>query len=133
LSEPPNISEDFMKTVLLGILFCCICSFASAAETLENKLNKIVIKEFACEEAQAKDVFELVRQKSKEADPEGKGINFVFQDYPEGGAIVTISLNDIPLGKLIEYICISSKLKYKVDTHAVIIYKDKKEEKKPAK
>ncbi|HCE45942.1 MAG TPA: hypothetical protein DET40_20545 [Lentisphaeria bacterium] len=125
-----------MKTTA-HVIFVCVmmavfCTIAEA-QSLENRLNRIMIKEISVEEGKSRDVFELVRQKSKEADPEGKGVNFVFQDMPEGNAEVTIKLVDVPLIKVIEYICIASKLKYRIDTHAVIISKDRKDEKKPAK
>ncbi len=125
-----------MKIIAHAILFCLsmsVCCTVAKAESLENKLNRIIIKEISFEDTKTKDVFEAVRIKSKEADPEGKGVNFVFQDMPEGGGEITIKLIDVPLIKVIEYICIASKMKYKIDTHAVIISKDRKDEKKPEK
>ncbi|MFZ2654130.1 MAG: hypothetical protein WAX69_04395 [Victivallales bacterium] len=125
-----------MKVTSHAILFCLMMSVfcgVAEAERLENKLSTMMIKEFSVEEAKSKDVFELVRQKSKEADPEGKGVNFVFRDMPDGNAVITIKLVDVPLIKVIEYICIASKLKYKVDSYAVVISKDTKDDKKPAK
>jgi len=119
-----------MLLLIAAGLFLMFCGTA-CAQSLENKLNRIIIKKIDVEEAKIKDLFEMIREKSKEADPEGKGVNFVFQDVPDGA--VTISLSDVPLSKVIEYVCLAAKLKFKVDTHAVIISKDKTPEKKSGK
>lgn len=118
----------FAVALFLAVSFC----WTAVAQSLENKLSKIIIKKLDVEDAKIKDVFELIRQKSREADPEGKGVNFVFQDIPDSGT-VTVNLLDIPLNKLIEYVCISANLKFKIDTHAVIISRNKAPEKKSDK
>lgn len=123
-----------MKNLMLLSIAAGLCLMfcgAAGAQSLENRLNRIMIKKIEVEEAKIKDVFELIRERSKEADPEGKGVNFVFQDVPDGA--VTISLTDVPLSKVIEYVCLAAKLKFKIDTHAVIISKDKTPEKKSEK
>jgi len=59
---------------------------------------------------------------SKRLDPDHKGVNFIIQ--PEASSTakpVTITLNNVPLGEALRYICQLANVKYKVQDYAISI------------
>ena len=88
---------------------------------LWNKLYSIKIDHIEFMEAEPETVFKLLRVRSKELDPEGKGINFVLKGLQDHKTNVTLKLDNLPLAEVIKYVCLSGNLDYKVDDYAVII------------
>jgi general secretion pathway protein D len=59
---------------------------------------------------------------SKRLDPDKKGVNFVIQ--PEASTTakpVSITLNNVPLGEALRYVCQLANVKYKVQDYAISI------------
>ncbi|MCE0521427.1 MAG: hypothetical protein LV480_00775 [Methylacidiphilales bacterium] len=59
---------------------------------------------------------------SKRLDPEHKGINFVIQPAASTSAKpVTLTLNNVPLGEALRYVCQLANVKFKVQEYAISI------------
>lgn len=130
-----------MKMRFLGIvLLLVLCSFAGTAKPINkvtlplsplwNKLNSIKIKHIDFQDAEPETVFKLLRIRSKDLDPEGKGVNFVCKGLKDHKTMVTLKLDNLPLAEVIKYVCLSGNLDYKVDEYAVIIMPKQKTLKK---
>ena len=59
---------------------------------------------------------------SRRLDPEKKGINFIIQPEASTSAKpVSITLNNVPLGEALRYVCQLANVKYKVQDYAISI------------
>ena len=133
-------------------------------EGIWAKLDNIVIPKISFEEATIHSVVKYLKNRSRELDPDGEGVNiflqlevavpsapvaeeeveefgdedfdFELEDFDEeveegveeepaeatpSEVTITMDFDNIPLGEVIRYICQGAGLKYKVETHAVII------------
>jgi len=115
---------------LLGMCFIfLLCTLTGSAKPprsfhptpLRQKLNSIIIQKVEFEDAKPLTVFKFLRIRSKELDPAGKGVNFVFKDLRDHKTLVTVKLNNIPLSDVIKYVCLTGNLDYKIDAYAVVI------------
>ncbi|HBC88593.1 MAG TPA: hypothetical protein DCZ94_16725 [Lentisphaeria bacterium] len=93
----------------------------------KGKCSKIIIDEINLRGAKIKDIVVHLTERSIEhdEDEENKGLN-VFVDEKIEVPGVSLTLDDIPIGEVIRYICILLDLKYEVKENTVILYKDKK-------
>ena len=91
---------------------------------LKRKLNDTVIPELNVHDVTVTDVIELLRKESEKVSADKTAINFVWQ-APEASkaAKVTLNLHSIPLGDVLKYVTESAGLRYRVDPHAIVIYK----------
>lgn len=88
--------------------------------------RRIVVPEFKVEEGTPSEVFQRIRELARAHDPARQGLNVVFRLTPGGQAILrepglTMELRDIPLDKLVEYICMASGLHYRFAEEALIV------------
>jgi general secretion pathway protein D len=93
---------------------------------LADKLSEIIIDQIDFEEATISSVISLLIQRSKELDPSPNktGVNILLRLTPEqvvNTPRITMSLDGIPLGEVIRYICQTCGLKYRIEERAVII------------
>ena len=93
---------------------------------LSDKLSEIIIDQIDFEDATITSVVNLLIQRSKELDPSANktGVNILLRLTPEevmSAPKITMSLDGIPLGEVIRYICQACVLKYRVEERAVII------------
>jgi len=119
---------------------------------IKEKLEKIIIRNVNFEEVPIDTAMLFLKTESQKVDPSGKGINFFLKIEPqeqspqsqenkqelEGAQkqaqqqkektnpvnqyLVTIVLDNVPLGKAIDYICKSAGLRYKISKYAVEIF-----------
>ena len=70
------------------------------------------------------EVIGLLQADGQKVSGDKTPINFVWQ-APEASktARVTLNLHDIPLGDMLKYVTEGAGLRYRVDTHAIVIYK----------
>lgn len=95
-------------------------------------LRSIVIKHIELEDVTPSAVFKLLRMESKNADPKGKGVNFIITGgVDKTGQRVTLTMDDVPLAYLIRYVCMAAGLDYVAEKYAVVI-KPKQKKNKPA-
>jgi hypothetical protein len=90
---------------------------------LQQKLAQIVVPKLTFEETDIETVLAYLRQRSKELDVDGEGVNFLL--HLEGSDVprVTVDFDNIPLGEVVRYISQGAGLQYRVDGHAVVFGK----------
>ncbi len=95
-----------------------------SSSDLRHKLDDTVIHELNVRNATVTDVIELLRTESEKVSADKTRINFVWQT-PEASkaAKVTLNLHNIPLADVLKYVTESTGLRYRVDAHAIVIYK----------
>jgi len=88
---------------------------------LEQKLKDIFLSlEFT--NATIEEATNFLSVESKRLDPDHKGVNFVIQ--PEASTTakpVSITLNNVPLGEALRYVCQLANVKYKVQEFAISV------------
>ena len=88
--------------------------------TVYKKLQDIIYPGADFEDENVQDVFSQIQRRSRELDPEGKGIAFSYPAFKED-KFVTLKMGKLPIGELIRYVCMYTGLKYKVTHHGVVI------------
>jgi len=98
---------------------------------LQEKLKSIVIDKINFDKADIATVIQFLQQKSKELDPDHQGVNFVLRlsaGTPASGAPepnihqeVTLALEDVPLGKVLDEITRQTNLQYWVEDYAIYL------------
>ncbi len=96
----------------------------NARLAMEAPLRNMIVPKVEFREATLSDVLGFLHQISGELAADKKPLSFVFQAPP--GAVlptVTLNLNNVPMLDLVRYITAAAGLTYKVEPHAVVIYK----------
>ena len=97
-------------------------SFKSDAQKrLEQKLNTIKLDKIEFDDEDVLTVFKYIRLIAKQADPAGKGVNFVFKDLDKSKKRITIILENVPVLYAVKSICETAGLTYRIDDYAVFI------------
>jgi hypothetical protein len=92
--------------------------------SLRHKLDEIIIPEVNVHDASVIDVVEFLRGQSQTLSRDKTAINFVWQAPEDAKAAkVTLNLRNIPLADVLKYVMDSTGLRYRVDAHAIVIYK----------
>jgi len=91
---------------------------------LQRQLKETVIPELSVRDAPVSDVIELLRGQSQKLSGGKAPINLVWE-APEDArtARVTLNLRKIPLADALKYVTEIAGLRYRVDPHAVVIYR----------
>jgi len=111
----PTVTE-FLRLVQLKL--------HDPAEVLIKKLAAITFPSVQFRAANPQDVIEYLRQESSKLTADKAEINFVWQvpgDVPVPP--ITLSLKNIPLTEVLNYVTQLAGLRYRVEPHAVVIYK----------
>ena len=90
---------------------------------LSEKLKEIIVPTVSFSEVTVQEAVEFLKIKSieldvKEPNPDKKGVNMVVQGSAPDKTI-TLDLNNIPLGQVLDYICKMTDLQPKVEAYAV--------------
>jgi hypothetical protein len=95
-----------------------------ASADLRHKLDATMIRDLSVRETPVMDVIEILRTESTKVVGDKAAINFVWQ-APESSkaAKLTLNLHNIPLADMLKYVTEGAGLRYRVDAHAVVIYK----------
>jgi general secretion pathway protein D len=94
---------------------------ASTSFGLDQKLKDIFLS-LDFNNATIEEATNFLSIESKRLDPDHKGVNFVIQ--PEAsttGKPVSLTLNNVPLGEALRYVCQLANVKYKVQEFAISI------------
>ncbi|MCX6900375.1 MAG: STN domain-containing protein [Verrucomicrobia bacterium] len=96
----------------------------SARLALEVPLQKMIVPKIEFREATLSDVLAFLHKMSGDLSADKKPVSFVFH-APPGTAIptVTLSLHQVPMLDVLRYVTATTGLAYKIEPHAVIIYK----------
>lgn len=91
---------------------------------LKHKLEDIIIPEVIVRDAAAADVIDLLQAETQKRSVDKTAINFVWQAPEEAKtAKVTLNLRNVPLADALKYVTDGVGLRYRVDAHAVVIFK----------
>jgi len=96
--------------------------------TLRHKLEQMLVPEIHFREAAPGDIIDYLTAQSKELSPDKTALNFVWMvpaDVPVKP--VTLNLKKVPLADVLDYVTQLAGLKYRVEAHAVVIYKPETE------
>ena len=85
----------------------------SEKATIYKKLQDIIYPGADFEDENVTDVFSQILRRSRELDPEKKGVPIFFPAFKED-KFVTLKVGQMPIGELLRYVCMYSGLKYKV-------------------
>lgn len=92
----------------------------SGRETITQKLRSLVFPTVEFAGATLEEVAELLRVRSRDLDPQGKGVNFILNLPPEArGKPISLTLQSVPMEELLRYVSEMCGVTYKVDDHAV--------------
>ena len=90
------------------------------AMDLREKLATLIVPELAMDDMPVMEVFQALRQQSKDLDPARQGVNLLVQCAKgEPQQKISVSLTNVPLGEAIRYVCMASGLSYRIDPAAV--------------
>jgi len=91
---------------------------------LRHELDETIIPEVSVRDATVNDVVESLRAQSQKLSGGKPPLNIVWE-APEDAktAKVTLNLRQIPLGDALKYVTEIAGLRYRVDPHAIVIFK----------
>ena len=131
-----------MKKIMLAIaILTMVCSGYSkkpvkkisfksdAQKRLEQKLNSIKLDKIDFNDEEILAVFKYIRLITKQSDPAGKGVNFVFKDLDKSKKHITILLEDVPVIYAVKSVCEVAGLTYRIDDYSIFIQPKKEESK----
>ena len=96
-------------------------------DELKRILTEIIVPEVNLCEAVVQDVFKFLQEESGRLAKDKKPVNFVSlvpADTEPGIRKVTLSLRKVPMIEVIKYVTLLTDLRYRIEEHAVVIYKD---------
>lgn len=111
--------------LLLATLISLNSTFGQERKELApiSEKLKIVIPKFK-QNAKIQDVLKSLKELSAKHDPKKKGLTIIYRPNPDkkdNEKTFNFDFENMPIGEIVRYICISSNLKFKVDKHAVIV------------
>ena len=88
-------------------------------------VQKLVIKKIDFDNVPVPVVVKFLELKSKELDPDKKGVNFILLKGAKARSAaepqLSLDLDNIPLDEVIRYLCQVAKLQYRIEADAVVI------------
>ena len=91
--------------------------------SIYKKLQDISYPGADFEDESVSDVFAQIQRRSRELDPEKKGISIYYPQFKDD-KFVTLKMGALPIGELIRYVCMYAGLKYKITHQGVVIGDD---------
>jgi len=94
---------------------------------IQDKLTSIIIDLIQFEDVSFASAVDFLRHKSKELDPEKKGVNIILELTPDElkDKTITMTLENVPLREAIKYICGSANLDFQIDKSGIVIIRKK--------
>ena len=119
--EDPVPLTDTDRSALFGATAASITSKLTGSEAITQKLRSIIFPRVDFSGATLEEVVELLRVRSRDLDPQGKGVSFVVSVPPEASSkLISLNLSSVPMEEVLRYVSEMSGVAYKVDEHAVI-------------
>ena len=119
--EDPVPLTEVDRSALFGARVATLSGQLSGSESITQKLRTIIFPKVEFEGATLDEVVELLRVRSHDLDPQGKGISFVISVPPEArNKPVSLNLLNVPMDEVLRYVGDMCGVTYKVDEHAVI-------------
>jgi general secretion pathway protein D len=89
-------------------------------EKIVQKMRTAIVPKVDFSGASFEEIIEFLRVRSRDLDPEGKGVDFVLSLPPEIlSRSIDLSLTSVPLEELVRYVAEKAGATYKVDEFAV--------------
>jgi general secretion pathway protein D len=93
----------------------------SGSESITQKLRSLIFPRVEFSGVTLDEVVELLRVRSRDLDPQGKGIGFVISVPPEARSKpISLNLFNVPMDEILRYVGEMCGVTHKVDEHAVI-------------
>lgn len=119
--EDPVPLTDVDRSSLFGATAASLANQQTGSERITQKLRTLIFPKVEFDGATLDEVVELLRVRSRDLDPEGKGISFVVSAPSESRSKpVSLNLLNVPMEELLRYVSEMCGVAYKVDEHAVI-------------
>jgi general secretion pathway protein D len=119
--EDPVPLSDLDRSSLFGATAASLANQQTGSERITQKLRSLIFPKVEFDGATLDEVVELLRVRSRDLDPEGKGVSFVVSAPSEARSKpVSLNLLNVPMEELLRYVSEMCGVAYKVDEHAVI-------------
>ncbi|MFT5467565.1 MAG: general secretion pathway protein D [Verrucomicrobiales bacterium] len=97
-------------------------------DSVQAKLNSLLLPQVSFEETPLREVLFFLNQRSidldlSQSDPSKRGVNIVLSvdDAGAGDTPISLTLRDIPIGVVIDYVAQLAGMKFRIDGHAVVL------------
>jgi len=121
--------KPFKSIPFILLLFSFSMTAADESSTSARyKLETLKVKSIELKDTRLSAAITILKDLSKEADPEGKGVNISFMPPKDDKGktldpvIGEISLTDIPLKDVLRYVCEVTGMSYRADKFSVMIF-----------
>lgn len=115
---PPSVQDVSM---LFGAAAAANRNTQSGREIISQKLRTLIFPQVDFAGVTLDEVAELLRVRSRDLDPEGKGVSFVLNVPPEArNKPISLNLYNVPMEELLRYVGEMCGVTHKVEEHAVI-------------
>ena len=119
--EDPVPLSDRDRSDLFGARAASLASQQTGTEAITQKLRTIIFPRVDFAGATLDEVVELLRVRSRDLDPQGKGVSFIISAPPDARSKpVSLNLFNVPMEEVLRYVGEMCGVTYKVDEHAVI-------------
>jgi general secretion pathway protein D len=119
--EDPVPLTNMDRSALFGASAASLANQMTGSEAITQKLRTIIFPQVDFAGATLDEVVELLRVRSRDLDPQGKGISFVISAPPEArNKPISLNLANVPMEEVLRYVSEMCGVTYKVDEHAVI-------------
>ncbi len=113
--------------LLMAILAAAAAATLARAASVEAQAERTIIRTLDFEDASPREIFEFLREQSRTADPDGKGINMLFRLSPAGLKVfaqpcLTLKMHNVPLSAVVNYVCLATGLLHSYDANALMVY-----------
>ena len=97
-------------------------SGGSGRESILQRLSSYQMPNVEFQGATIDEVIELLRIRSRDLDPQGKGIDFVISlDDSSRKSAISLSMQNVPMDEVLRYVTQMAGVSYRVEPHAVVI------------
>ena len=120
--------KPFTQISLILLLSFSLMAADDPFSSARYKLATLKIKSIELNDTKLSDAIAIIKDLSKKADPEGKGVNisFIAPKDDKGKTldpvIGDISLTDIPLKDVLRYVCEATGMSYRAERSSVMIF-----------
>lgn len=99
-----------------------VARIKGSREVIQQKLRDLKIAQIDFSGAALEEVVEYLRLRSRDLDPQGKGIDFVLRTPAETQSrLISLSLKDVPIEEVLRYVCDMAGLTFRVEEYAVML------------
>ncbi|WP_345780959.1 Amuc_1098 family type IV pilus outer membrane protein [Prosthecobacter sp.] len=114
---PPTVQD---VSAMFGASMQANAYGRSGREAITQKLRTLIFPTVDFAGATLDEVAELLRVRSRDLDPEGKGVSFVLNVPDDArGKPISLNLSSVPIEEVLRYVSEMCGVTYKVDDHAV--------------